>query len=208
MFQLPRIAVHVYRALVQLLYENPYEPHAPLRFDEEANRELSDVLSCFQEASRAAASVGPQSGKPLHKVLLDETLAILLATAAFEELSPIRKVWNLDLRLKGLSNVTALQLFFIYIALDNCESTDPAFHRARLAAEHRVNLALQHTQQFANAFGCDPKTPMVASRHTACAVTRALSHGRRSSAETLSRDASRWTRRPRLVSPDVPAVAG
>ncbi|KAH9366373.1 hypothetical protein HPB48_018134 [Haemaphysalis longicornis] len=167
-FHLARVAVRYYRALVQLLHDDQYELDAPLSFDEDDFRLLSD---CFGRASQADSVDGGSQGEAgLRRALLDQTSAILLAVTAFEELSPIRRVWNLDLRLKGLENITATQLFFIYFALDNCESTDPAFHQNRLSAMHRVNLPLKQLRQFGQAFRCGPQAPMVAT--SVCSVTQ------------------------------------
>ncbi|KAH7962784.1 hypothetical protein HPB52_017942 [Rhipicephalus sanguineus] len=68
---------------------------------------------------------------------------------------------RVDFRLQSLSDVSSEQLFFVYYALDNCESTYEAYQatqfrtHGRLPAAHRVNFPLRHLPQFARAFRCN-----------------------------------------------------
>ncbi|KAH7943516.1 hypothetical protein HPB52_009172 [Rhipicephalus sanguineus] len=153
-FHLARVAVRFYRALAQFLHENPYEREAPLSFTQDYGHQLADILDCLRE--RALDSGALLSAREL----LDRTTALLMAVNAFDRLLPIRRIWRLDLRLKELPDVTAHQLFFIYFALDNCESRDPAFHHGRLSAKQAVNVPLKHLSQFAEAFKCRTGAPM------------------------------------------------
>lgn len=154
-FHLARVAVRFYRALAQFLYENPYEREAPLSFADDYGHRLDEILECIREHA-----FHPRAPKSSVRALLDRTTALQLAINAFDQLLPIRRIWRLDLRLEDLPKVTAHQLFFIYFALDNCESTDPAFHSGRAKAKQRVNMPLRHLSQFAEAFRCPPGAPM------------------------------------------------
>ncbi|KAK8784092.1 hypothetical protein V5799_009546 [Amblyomma americanum] len=201
-FHLARVAVRFYRAIVQLLYENPYERDAPLSFSEETRAQLADLLACFQ---MVGYTINPEAASSLGRTFLDLTSALLLAVAAFDEVLPIRRIWKLDLRLNNLPDVTAHQLFFIYFALDNCESVDPAFHAARLSAKDRVNVPLRQLRQFADAFSCGTGSSMVAVGQESCQVSRpgwqhrsGSEASRRSAAEQASgrradATASPWT---------------
>ncbi|XP_037556115.1 serine/arginine repetitive matrix protein 2 [Dermacentor silvarum] len=176
-FHLARVAVRFYRALVQLLYEDPYERDVPVGFTDDSRAKLDALLGCFDgdvQSSLAAFSTAPtpEAVSQLRRAFLDSTSALLLAMKAFEELLPLRRIWNLDLRLAGLESSSARQLFFIYFALDNCQSTAPAFHRSLMSAEDRVNVPLKHIKQFAEAYHCKPQDPMASARHGSCSVMR------------------------------------
>ncbi|XP_077500101.1 uncharacterized protein LOC144110910 [Amblyomma americanum] len=165
-FHLARVAVRLYRALVQFLHEDPYERDISMSFTEESRRRLSVLLSCFDEDAKytlaaMAASPTSEAVASVRRDFLDRTSALILATKAFEELLPIRRIWKLDLRLAGLEELSAMQLFFIYFALDNCESADPSLHRTSMFPQYKVNVPLRHIQEFAKAFGCSAQDQMV-----------------------------------------------
>ncbi|KAK8773391.1 hypothetical protein V5799_012077 [Amblyomma americanum] len=69
--------------------------------------------------------------------------------------------------------MSADHLFFVYYALDNCESSDEVHQdQAGLPAPYRVNLPLRHLVEFAPVFGC-PDTGMAhfpQGRRSSCAV--------------------------------------
>ncbi|KAH7949113.1 hypothetical protein HPB49_005222 [Dermacentor silvarum] len=81
-----------------------------------------------------------------------------------------------DFRYHALPNLSSAQLFFIYYALDNCESGDSVYgeHLGHLLpAPYRVNVALRHVLEFWDAFQCPDgaamaRLPLVA----ACSVVR------------------------------------
>ncbi|KAL3199040.1 hypothetical protein MRX96_044076 [Rhipicephalus microplus] len=174
-FHLARVAVRFYQGLVQLLYHDPYERDVPLSFTEDSRAKLEALLSCFDGDVQSSLDVSPapsDSVSQLRRAFLDRTSALLLALKAFEELLPVRRIWNLDLRLGGLEGTSARQLFFIYFALDNCESRAPGFHKSSVSAEDRVNAPLKHIKQFAEAYQCKAQDPMVSPRHAACSVMR------------------------------------
>ncbi|KAH8034796.1 hypothetical protein HPB51_002210 [Rhipicephalus microplus] len=174
-FHLARVAVRFYQGLVQLLYHDPYERDVPLSFTEDSRAKLEALLSCFDGDVQSSLDVSPASSdsvSQLRRAFLDRTSALLLALKAFEELLPVRRIWNLDLRLRGLEGTSARQLFFIYFALDNCESRAPGFHKSSVSAEDRVNAPLKHIKQFAEAYQCKAQDPMVSPRHAACSVMR------------------------------------
>ncbi|KAL1487184.1 hypothetical protein MTO96_031066 [Rhipicephalus appendiculatus] len=153
-FHLVRVAVRFYRALAQFLHENPYEREAPISFAEDYGHRLAEILDCMREQALDPGALLSA------RALLDRTTALLMAVNAFDQLLPIRRIWRLDLRLKELPDVTADQLFFIYFALDNCESRDPAFRHGMVSAKQAVNVPLKHLSQFAEAFKCRPGAPM------------------------------------------------
>ncbi|KAH6940706.1 hypothetical protein HPB50_005265 [Hyalomma asiaticum] len=174
-FHLARVAVRFYQALVQLLYQDPYERDVPLSFTEDSRAKLEALLRCYDsdvQSSVAASPASPEGASHLRRAFLDRTSALLLAMRAFEELLPVRRIWNLDMRLSGLEGSSARQLFFIYFALDNCESTAPAFHKSSMSAEDRVNVPLKHIRQFAEAYNCTAQDPMASAGHGSCSVMR------------------------------------
>nr|XP_050030008.2 membrane metallo-endopeptidase-like 1 [Dermacentor andersoni] len=170
---LARVAVRFYRALTQFLHENPYERDAPLSiandYDYDYDYRLTEALECLKKHGYAG---DPRGARRSARALLDRTTALILAVTAFDQLLPIRRIWRMDLRFKDLPDVTAQQLFFIYFALDNCESADPAYHSGGLSAKQRVNVPLRHLGRFAAAFKCRRGAPMAAAD---CM----LDHGRR-----------------------------
>ncbi|KAH7978287.1 hypothetical protein HPB49_005112 [Dermacentor silvarum] len=58
-----------------------------------------------------------------------------------------------DHRLDGAEHLSAMQLFFVLYAANACGEL-------RFGARHRVNALLRNLPQFAEAFRCDPGTPM------------------------------------------------
>ncbi|KAH7950270.1 hypothetical protein HPB49_021681 [Dermacentor silvarum] len=161
-FHLARVAVRFYRALAQFLHENPYERDAPLNFanDYDYDYRRTEALACLKKHGYAG---DPRGTTRSARALLDRTTALIMAVTAFDQLLPIRRIWRLDLRLEDLPDLTAHQLFFIYFALDNCESKDPAYHSGGLSAKQRVNVPLRHLSQFAAAFKCPPGAAMAAT---------------------------------------------
>ncbi|KAH7971484.1 hypothetical protein HPB49_024641 [Dermacentor silvarum] len=157
-FQLARVAVRLFHGLMQLLDENPYEHETPFVLTDESRRRRGDLVACFTrdgQKSLPARFRGPGVAEgQLGEVFLERTTALLLAAKAFDELLSLRRIWQLDLRLKGLSRLSGDQLFFIYFALDNCVLADEKLHWNRLPAEQLVNVPLRHTRKFAEAFGC------------------------------------------------------
>ncbi|KAL1416854.1 hypothetical protein MTO96_027450 [Rhipicephalus appendiculatus] len=179
-FQLARVAVRFYRGLVQSLYENPFEREVPLRFTDESRRRLSDLASCFvDDAQRSPPDVRGLWSPPrsqghwssVGKPLLDQASALLLALRAFDELLHVRRIWKADDRLADLPAMTAQKLFFVYLALDNCEPTRTV-EGGGIPALLRVNLPLRHVPQFAEAFNCSPADHMALSPGMWCNVLR------------------------------------
>ncbi|KAH7968690.1 hypothetical protein HPB52_010657 [Rhipicephalus sanguineus] len=179
-FQLARVAVRFYRGLVQALYENPFEREVPLRFTDESRRRLSDLASCFvDDAQRSPPDVRglwspPRSQRrwsSVGKPLLDQVSALLLALRAFDEFLHVRRIWKADDRLADLPATMAQKLFFVYLALDNCEPTRTV-EGGGIPALLRVNLPLRHVPQFAEAFNCSPADHMALSPGMWCNVFR------------------------------------
>ncbi|XP_049276407.1 uncharacterized protein LOC125760401 [Rhipicephalus sanguineus] len=177
-FHLSRVAVRLYRALVQLLFPNIYERDAPITLGDDARRQLDRLLSCFEDdLRRLPASVrGPVSidSAKSRGALLQHVAAVKLALRAFDDNLNVRRIWRVDYRFQDLPNVSSDALFFIYYALDNCESADTVYaeHRGQwLPAHYRVNAALRHVDEFAHEFGCAPATDM-ASGTSMCNVLK------------------------------------
>ncbi|XP_077523504.1 neprilysin-2-like [Amblyomma americanum] len=161
-FHLSRVAVRLYRALVQILFpRNIYERDAPLALTEETLRRLDELLSCFEKDLRVlpAALRGPVSvdSAKFRGALLQHAAAVKLGFRAFRDHLTVRRVWQVDFRFKDLPEFSSDALFFLYYALDNCESADTVYaeHRGTwMPARYRVNAALRHVKEFAEPFEC------------------------------------------------------
>ncbi|KAL1443370.1 hypothetical protein MTO96_007458 [Rhipicephalus appendiculatus] len=157
-FHLARVAVRMYRGLVQLLDDSSYEFETPIGLTDELRRRRADLVSCFTKD--ALRSLPTHFGgtraveRQLGTAFMERTSALGLSVSAFDELLNVRRIWHLDLRFKGLPHMSARQLFFVYFALDNCADEDENIHWNRLPAEQLVNVPLRHTKQFAEAFRC------------------------------------------------------
>ncbi|KAL3218558.1 hypothetical protein MRX96_031490 [Rhipicephalus microplus] len=136
------------------------------------------LLSCFEDDLRQLPTTvrGPVSTDSAKSrgALLQHVAAIKLALRAFDDNLNVRRIWRVDYRFQDLPNVSSDALFFIYYALDNCESADTVYaeHRGHwLPAHYRVNAALRHVDEFAREFGCTPATDM-ASGTSMCNVLK------------------------------------
>ncbi|XP_065298091.1 uncharacterized protein [Dermacentor albipictus] len=173
---LSRVAVRLYAALAQLLYEGTvYEREIPLYFTEEAERTLEDLFDCLLGNARQAFPHGLRAER-VRNALLEQVLALQLGFLAFRRLLAVRRIWALDFRLSTLPEVSSDQLFFLYYALDHCELSDAVFESRqfeayrRLPSAVRVNMAVRQSTRFAQAFRCPPSSPMVAGEP--CQVLR------------------------------------
>ncbi|XP_037574155.1 neprilysin-1-like [Dermacentor silvarum] len=173
---LSRLAVRLYAALAQLLYEGTvYEREIPLYFTEEAERTLEDLLDCLLCDARRRFPHGLRAER-VRNALLEQVLALQLGFLAFRRLLAVRRIWSFDFRLSTLPEVTSDQLFFLYYALDHCELSDAVFEShqfeayRRLPSAVRVNMAVRQSTRFAQAFRCPPGSPMVAGEP--CQVLR------------------------------------
>ncbi|KAH9370868.1 hypothetical protein HPB48_021951 [Haemaphysalis longicornis] len=75
----------------------------------------------------------------------------------------VRRSWKQDFRYQRLPQLSSDALFFVYYALDNCESSDVVYkeHAGHwLPADYRVNLPLRHLVEFASLFNCSADTDM------------------------------------------------
>ncbi|XP_065309646.1 treacle protein-like [Dermacentor albipictus] len=177
-FHLSRVAVRFYRALVQLLFPNIYERNAPIALGDGTRRQLERLLSCFEDDLRrlpvALRGPVPVDSRKTRAALLQHVAAVKLAVRAFDDHLNVRRIWQTDFRLQDLPDTSSDALFFIYYALDNCESADTVYaeHRGHwLPAHYRVNAALRHVDEFAHAFGCAPAADM-APRAVTCNVLK------------------------------------
>ncbi|KAH7962877.1 hypothetical protein HPB52_018463 [Rhipicephalus sanguineus] len=170
-FQAARTAVRFYTGLLPVAYEhwdsNLPEADAQWVLSTSSRRSLDRLLECLSSDYQALSSSSFSSWVPVNREAVDDrypllaqTTALALAYAAFKELLRGEHQQRVDFRLQSLSDVSSEQLFFVYYALDNCESTDEAYQatqfrtHGRLPAAHRVNFPLRHLPQFARAFRC------------------------------------------------------
>ncbi|KAH7965598.1 hypothetical protein HPB49_008862 [Dermacentor silvarum] len=198
-FHAARMAVRFYKGLLPVAYEqwdsNLPDTEAPWVLNAPSRRSLDRLLECFASDFRIMSSLSFSSWVPVIREaaedrypLLAQTTALALAYSTFKELLRAKYHQRLDFRLQSLSDVSSEQLFFMYYALDNCESTDEIYQamqfrtRGRLPAEYRVNLPLRHLPQFARAFRCSDsyatstaegqRQQMVAPERSRCDVMR------------------------------------
>ncbi|KAH8008960.1 hypothetical protein HPB51_008151 [Rhipicephalus microplus] len=160
--QMARYAVRFYYALLEALFVD--EEGQP---DDASRRKVETLLQCFEwdlrelpPALRSPMMPGPAMSRGR---ILQQTAALQLAFRAFQELWQVRRAWNVDLRYQRLPDLSAEALFFVYYALDNCESSDQVYkeqHGRWLPAEYRVNLPLRHVVEFAPLFNCTADTNM------------------------------------------------
>ncbi|XP_075557654.1 uncharacterized protein LOC142589885 [Dermacentor variabilis] len=156
---LPRVATRLYRAMVKMLTEE--EPYGGLHtltpgLTENSAQALRSLLGCIENNLDRERGIEPYK-KTLRKAVLEQAVAIHLAFRAFREMLHVRRIWNLDYRLPNL-NLTSDQLFFLYFALDNCNTADSVYRRRQpRAAEdiYRVHMPLRYLQEFSDAFQCN-----------------------------------------------------
>ncbi|KAH9370867.1 hypothetical protein HPB48_004070 [Haemaphysalis longicornis] len=174
--QLARYAVRFYHALFDSLFLEDQEP--AFGVSDTSRRKLEGLLDCFEGDLRELppslrGPVAPHSALSRGAVL-QQTAALQLAYRAFQELWQVRRSWNRDFRYERLPDLSSDALFFVYYALDNCESSDVVYkeHAGHwLPADYRVNMPLRHLVEFASLFNCSADTDMgrIRARH-ACAV--------------------------------------
>ncbi|KAG0444026.1 hypothetical protein HPB47_014265 [Ixodes persulcatus] len=167
-FHLPRFAVRVNRTLVEIIYKNNvYEREAPLKFSDDHLRKAEQLVRCFghdlqQLPAGLRGSVVPDTALS-RGALMKQTAAVRLAFFAFQTLLANTSYSYLDFHLRELPDLTANQLFYVYYALDNCESADDVYEEHTgfwLPAEYRVNVPLRHDGEFSRLFKCDQGSNM------------------------------------------------
>ncbi|XP_064481534.1 uncharacterized protein LOC135394634 [Ornithodoros turicata] len=172
-----RFGVRIYKGLLPLLY-NDYvyrgtsdedDVFFSERYEVELRRMTSCLLQAYQDAPELLKSDYMRNLVELEAAvfsLLEQTVALMQAFWAFQELLSIRRIWNSDFRLSNVPEMSADQLFFVYYALDNCEASDTIYHkrmfesRFQLPAEDRVNFPLTQMEEFKTAFRCHGKSAM------------------------------------------------
>ncbi|XP_064473880.1 uncharacterized protein LOC135388329 [Ornithodoros turicata] len=172
-----RFGVRIYKGLLPLLYndyvyggtsdeENVFFSE---RYEAELRRMTNCLLQAYQDAPEMLKSDYMRNlveSEAAVFSLLEQTVALMQAFWAFQELLSIRRIWNSDFRLSNVPEMSADQLFFVYYALDNCEASDTIYHkrmfetRLQLPAEDRVNFPLTQMAEFKAAFGCQGKSAM------------------------------------------------
>lgn len=176
-FHLSRFAVRFYRALIHVLSENIYEGEAPLTFQRESLLERDELWKCLEDLKNVPSGLRSSLSPEVSTApgLMNQTVALKLSHRAFHELLVTRRVWSMDFRYMNLPNFTSEMLFFVYFALDNCESTDAVYRQRRrssLPADILVNLPLRHLREFSAAFGCLEGSNMLPDDNFACKVFR------------------------------------
>ncbi|KAH6937003.1 hypothetical protein HPB50_025092 [Hyalomma asiaticum] len=177
-FHIARYGVRLIKGLMPVLYNDfvfssgPYDD-APLLYTQAYDRRLRDTVKCLvADYNRAPdllkssfmRSMGDIS--PAGFSLLEQTVALMAAYWAFQELLTVKRVWRSDFRFAQLPDLSSDQLFFVYYALDNCERSDEAYQarafdaRFELPPEERVNFPLLQSDAFKHAFGCRGRSPM------------------------------------------------
>ncbi|KAK8772593.1 hypothetical protein V5799_024163, partial [Amblyomma americanum] len=168
-FHASRYSVRLYRALSQLLLfrADPDERDAG-EWRRTRGRALEALLGCFEWDMRQlpmalrAPAAAPDS-EASRGAALQQTVALQMAFRAFQKLLPSDSQQRGDFRYQDLPELSSTQLFFIYYALDNCESGDVVYAEQlghRLPAAYRVNVALRHVLEFWDAFECPDGSAM------------------------------------------------
>ncbi|XP_077538914.1 uncharacterized protein LOC144151672 [Haemaphysalis longicornis] len=164
-----RVGVRLYATLAALVRDIPGVSDTPVRESQEkmlwrVARCLSDDLYNMPTSLKSGFEPA-KGGKALGWALYDQATGLALAHENLAPMLDTRRIWGLDLRLKGLEQMSSDQLFFVYYALDNCQRSDAQAQRRlgwTLAGQERVNTPLRHWPPFARHFGCHRGQPMVA----------------------------------------------
>ncbi|KAK8764242.1 hypothetical protein V5799_033150 [Amblyomma americanum] len=81
---------------------------------------------------------------------------------------------NIDTRLEGFRNISGVQLFFLGNAMTLCGvMSDFGLHWWMLSFDHsaymyRVNISMQNSGEFAQAFNCPSTSPMYKDQDERC----------------------------------------
>ncbi|XP_077548515.1 uncharacterized protein LOC144161789 [Haemaphysalis longicornis] len=177
-----RYSVRTYRALAHILFRSASDELDAALWRQDRGTALASLLACFEwdlrqlpKALRAAGiddrgAVAPDSAASRGAVL-QQTVALQMAFRAFKKLLRVD-----DFRYTKLPDLTPEQLFFIYYAIDNCESGDVVYEEQlghRLPAPYRVNVPLRHVAEFGDAFHCSAGSPMgQMPQYALCSVVR------------------------------------
>ncbi|XP_077552945.1 uncharacterized protein LOC144167623 [Haemaphysalis longicornis] len=171
-FHLSRVAVRLYHSLAPLLREEPTSLGAPYgaQYSNRSLELLRKLLDCLSNdlqnvlrSTRTEFVVDPDDAR---YALLAQTAALGLAFKAFRDLLHVERIWKMSFRLSSLPELSSDQLFFVYYALDNCESSDATYQLRqydmwhRLPPELAVNFPLRYMPHFGEAFKCSPGSPM------------------------------------------------
>ncbi|KAH7955163.1 hypothetical protein HPB49_024969 [Dermacentor silvarum] len=177
-FHIARYGVRLIKGLMPVLYNdfvfsNGPSDDAPLLYTQGYDRRLRDTVKCLVSDYIKAPDIlksnfmrSMSDVSPAGFSLLEQTVALMAAYWAFQELLTVKRVWRSDFRFAQLPDLSSDQLFFLYYALDNCERSDDAYQarafdtRFELPPEERVNFPLLQMDAFKHAFGCRGRSPM------------------------------------------------
>ncbi|XP_037508548.2 uncharacterized protein LOC119385063 [Rhipicephalus sanguineus] len=111
MFQIPRIGTRVSTCLFRATFSYNFYSHTDLIPMEPTSKNLNNTLNCLTPHYKNK----DQETSGFEKV--EDCTAVVVAYEAFQERLFSKQYLNVDYRLRGLGNVAANQLFFVYYAL-------------------------------------------------------------------------------------------
>ncbi|CAN7937686.1 unnamed protein product [Ixodes hexagonus] len=185
-FHIARFGVRIFKGLLPVIYNDfvfsdQKNDDMPMLFSDAYQRRLQQTVRCLLDTFRKTPEFLKSNFlRNLDDVtaagfpFLEQTVALIQAFSAFQELLNIKRVWKSDFRFSRLPLLSAEQLFFVYYALDNCEASDDDYRsemfetRFALPPEDRVNFPLLQFEEFQKAFACPRSSPM--SGTSRCAV--------------------------------------
>ncbi|XP_072141600.1 neprilysin-2-like [Dermacentor andersoni] len=106
---------------------------------------------------------------------LADNIALQVAFKAYDQVLK-EECAGIDTRLKGLENVTGLQLFFLSTARTQCRIADnptliKEIRKAKYSATpNRVNEAMKNFPEFGKAFNCSPGSALYPPRNETCSL--------------------------------------
>ncbi|XP_040078315.3 endothelin-converting enzyme 1-like [Ixodes scapularis] len=154
MFHVPRVGPRLAACLFQAVFEeNFYHPYERL-WTIASNEAFKQIPSCLSK----------QYGIKRKSWMLGEIEAnagLAVAYQVFQDRLFTKRYLQKDYRLQGCDRLSSNQLFFVYFAMSYCEhSTHKKSDSMRNFFENRVNVPVMNSKEFADAFSCQPGSPM------------------------------------------------
>ncbi|CAN7986712.1 unnamed protein product [Ixodes hexagonus] len=162
----PRAASRIYRSLFRAIYHWVYNFEFEKEHSHGVTQSLDELRSCLERQYGAMVWADKRVQLNASRTSWADLWDFLALKPAYEAFLLLASRVSEDYRLRLVERWNTNQLFFVYYAAGFCENSNQRFLRKMAAqgpyspAWYRVNGPLRNMPEFAQTFGCKPKSFM------------------------------------------------